>query len=1022
MSQRRLIKTVSLLLVFGLLLSYVPGGAIAQTAEANLDTSAAATTDEISAAAFQLDADCQILTYIDEEAFWSQDHVARLTEQEDLDTYVFLNADGSQTVYYMDENVKFLDGNGVVREKDIKLTASTSGYSTTRNNVGLNLPTNLAQGITLSYNGYDVNLIPENILSATTVRQQNGKVAYLNCYGKGTGLIYTPTLSGMKEDILLSSYTGVNSFSFLLNTDGLNMYQNEQGRWYLAQSANATTKMEMADIVAYDANTRHSLGSISVTTITAGQQYRLTVTIDEAFLTAETTAYPVLIDPSITVSDNTHGSDSIEDATVYSTASTLNTGTWTTTYAGYYDATHGVGRTVVRLKSLLSDSAYQSVSATQIQSAIYYLKESTNTAPVQVNLFPLNDDATWTETSVTWNDVESFDGVLQDSHEMGYNNTYGFNITNLVKAWKNGSYSNGQCGFMVALHAELEAEKGFYSSEYSTTTRRPYVVVTYSEADEFVTINENATKTLSKTGISGTITWKSDNTSIARVSSSGVVTGVHAGKAYITASVGGVVKKSFSVQVLLPTGDYQIKLQGYSHYLTPNKVSYASRTGLKTQPASTDQTGALSQIWYISHVGNGYYTISAKHKNTLRITANDGIYPALSTSTSNNTHKWKIEYKGSGYVITNVYYSNYVLTGAGTADSFVTLSSYSSSDTKQRWLLTGTNAAGIMLLDSETGERRDSAAFDDHIPANVNAYNSLESMGLDLHIFGASNVNYNITFSNPTLATYYQASELIYGENAGQTTATISATIANVQYTLSFPLLICNDQVAVQILYDNAYASRYSNYASRIAYQTQKIKDVFADQLFIYVDVLPAQRFLSYADTCEYGYASNCDDSCGTCLNSTVDASGNIDYSNSHHKNAYNILVRVPQYPDAKTLAYIGHNTCSEKDALGFHKTGGLYGLAYNILGVAEVLDHTDVSSTEPIHSAMTSVHEFGHLLGTPDHYNTGETEALNSSVDGDPFNDDCIYGKNFDEEAIYEALTICEGCRGVINGDIVLP
>ena len=38
---------------------------------------------------------------------------------------------------------------------------------------------------------------------------------------------------------------------------------------------------------------------------------------ERGFLTAETTAYPVLIDPSITISDNTHGAGAIPDHYCY---------------------------------------------------------------------------------------------------------------------------------------------------------------------------------------------------------------------------------------------------------------------------------------------------------------------------------------------------------------------------------------------------------------------------------------------------------------------------------------------------------------------------------------------------------------------------------------------------------------------------------------------------------------------------------------------------------------------------------
>lgn len=47
------------------------------------------------------------------------------------------------------------------------------------------------------------------------VQQSGNSVAYINYYGKGTALLYTPNYSGIKEDILLASYTGISSFSFL---------------------------------------------------------------------------------------------------------------------------------------------------------------------------------------------------------------------------------------------------------------------------------------------------------------------------------------------------------------------------------------------------------------------------------------------------------------------------------------------------------------------------------------------------------------------------------------------------------------------------------------------------------------------------------------------------------------------------------------------------------------------------------------------------------------------------------------
>ena len=61
-----------------------------------------------------------ILNYIDSETLAKGGHISRCPELETLSSYVFKNADGTRTVYYMDHPVKYLDSNGTVN--DINLT------------------------------------------------------------------------------------------------------------------------------------------------------------------------------------------------------------------------------------------------------------------------------------------------------------------------------------------------------------------------------------------------------------------------------------------------------------------------------------------------------------------------------------------------------------------------------------------------------------------------------------------------------------------------------------------------------------------------------------------------------------------------------------------------------------------------------------------------------------------------------------------------------------------------------------
>ena len=57
-----------------------------------------------------------ILNYIDAKTLASGGHVSRCPELESLSSYVFKNADGTRTAYFMDHPVKYIasDGTGVV--------------------------------------------------------------------------------------------------------------------------------------------------------------------------------------------------------------------------------------------------------------------------------------------------------------------------------------------------------------------------------------------------------------------------------------------------------------------------------------------------------------------------------------------------------------------------------------------------------------------------------------------------------------------------------------------------------------------------------------------------------------------------------------------------------------------------------------------------------------------------------------------------------------------------------------------
>lgn len=171
--------------------------------------------------------------------------------------------------------------------------AGVTDYTVKSNDVGLTIPGNISDGVKVSYEKNSVTLIPGGTLAYACFDAAAESAVYKNAYGDGVSLKYTHLLSGVKEDIILSSYTSVNSFVFTLVTNGMSVY-SENGKYYISESRNAKARFCLGDIVVYDARGRQSLGSMAVRTVEAGQRYILTIEADNGFLTDAETVVPLI--------------------------------------------------------------------------------------------------------------------------------------------------------------------------------------------------------------------------------------------------------------------------------------------------------------------------------------------------------------------------------------------------------------------------------------------------------------------------------------------------------------------------------------------------------------------------------------------------------------------------------------------------------------------------------------------------------------------------------------------------------
>jgi len=624
----------------------------------------------------RLTANSQILNYVDEAAFRAAGHANRLPAEEDLNSYVFENEDGTRTAYILAEPVKYIDNTGTAIEKNLSLSSSsivanaalaravnTSAYTVTATDTPMTFPADLSQGVRFTYKNYTVTLRPEIIRENTLFLQADGKAMYHNAFGSTAHLVYTPTNTGMKEDILLVRKSNVNTFSFILNTDGL-IPAEDAGGWYLWDGISNTRQLRLGQVISYDANGDFSIGEMTVTP-NGGTTYRITLAVDPTFL--EDATYPVTVDPTLTVNDHTTG---IIDAPVFEGIPNYNFGTFQYNNVGNAGGSYGKAMTAIKIPGLYNSVTFNTMHDFQLYSAKLRIKEASGTSSQTVNLYPIIATTAWTETSVKWNTLANgYDTNYNCSSTLASNSTTNFDITDLVSKWKSNTY-DAEAGFVLTVN-NATVNKQFHSCESTNVSARPCVEVIYgygiASPNVFsVAINETKEIPITLNPESYSINFTSSDTSIARIDTEGNVVVVSLGETTINASITFTDDQSTTTAsirvVVIPIKEDMYFLQNKSTvYIEPTDTEspFYNRITEKfleientTENAPVVQKywgGDISQRWNFHYsISGGYYTIEsvAVPGHYLGVSSNTGTAQILSTHPENA--QWFIEMTESG--------------------------------------------------------------------------------------------------------------------------------------------------------------------------------------------------------------------------------------------------------------------------------------------------------------------------------------------------------------------------------------
>lgn len=663
----------------------------------------------------------------------------------DLNMFVFRNNDGTYTKKIYSYPVKYIDDAGEIKDitTDIK-KLSDGRFETSCNNIITTFSQNLSDGIILSYDDISVKMIPsinsaisygkvseKNKASLTSSLSSDSKtVSYP--YGNKTRIEYSLTYTGFKEDIVVEEYTGQTEYEFTLYTNGM-ILKEIDGSYYLVNEQEEI-KASIGDIIIFTADEKNNtFGMLISETIREKEEYRLTIRIDDEYLKDDNTAYPIRIDPTIEISYSNNGAGAIEDATINN--ATGSGGTAGSSYIGKRE-TFGISRALMKFPGLnLNDISSESNIISAKVTVRDLMCEGTEMS-IYAHVFTGN---TWTETSLSWSGVNAnsyistpLDTVIM-SWDRGVAQTnahyYDFDITNAVKGWKSGAYDKNK-GIIFKMSSAVENGSTYMHrtiASYNRSEHKPVLKVVYNPRISlnysYLSMIEGTTITITAATYPSNleVIWSTDNTSVATVSSTGVVTAKKAGKVSVMAAFvdanGVIFSATCTVYVYIPNGVYYIKNYASDYYLhaqSGKALNYTNVCQFSKYSDSTDETIRIRQMWKIYHLGDGRYSIRPMHKlnMALDVTGNNvDIYKIGTTDTLSGVPdyaEWTIEWYSNGYVFRKCGSNDYALQieNASTAiNANVIADKYSSSLLCNRWSLIKVVSppTGILMYDTSSG-------------------------------------------------------------------------------------------------------------------------------------------------------------------------------------------------------------------------------------------------------------------------------------------------------------------------------
>ncbi len=309
----------------------------------------------------------------------------------------------------------------------------------------------------------------------------NGKIKY-DKFESDCNLEYIVTGTGVKENIILESYTGKNKFSFEVTAKNLGFIKNEDKSLSVVNQSGEEIFYIPAPFM-YDADSNYCY-DVDYLIETPKDKTIISVIADKDWLEDKETRYPVTIDPVI---ETEKTKSAIETTFVASGTPTTNYNGVGDIYIGVDSYTYDACRTLVKFELPTLKNSDMVVGATLglwMYDTSFYL----DTMPdKQINVHTITTE--WDIENVTWNTKPKIAPNASDYNfikksDASYSKVEkGFDVTRTVKEWYEGTTENN--GFLIKAaeedgsYSQVAARAVFRSDNYENKEYMPYIAIEY---------------------------------------------------------------------------------------------------------------------------------------------------------------------------------------------------------------------------------------------------------------------------------------------------------------------------------------------------------------------------------------------------------------------------------------------------------------------------------------------------------------------------------------------------------------